>query len=65
MAELALLFVLLVGLAAPLALYLLVQRETSERTEMSRADAEAYARQRASERYGSNERGTDEAHDRE
>jgi hypothetical protein len=40
------------GLAAPLVLYLLIRDETRERREMSRADAESYARERAGERYG-------------
>ncbi|AUV80715.1 hypothetical protein C2R22_02785 [Salinigranum rubrum] len=52
MAEAALIFALALVVGAPLVLYLLVQGETRGRTEMNRADAEAYARERASERYG-------------
>jgi uncharacterized membrane protein YozB (DUF420 family) len=58
MAEAALLLVvLLAGVAVPLALYALVRAETSDRRELSRTDAEAYARERAQERYdGSGDR---------
>ncbi|WP_142859983.1 hypothetical protein [Salinigranum halophilum] len=52
MAEVALVVVLLVGLAAPLVLYLFIRDETRDRQEMHRTDAEAYARDRASDRYG-------------
>ncbi|WP_152040069.1 hypothetical protein [Salinigranum salinum] len=53
MAEAALfVLVLLVGLGAPVVLYLLIEDETRESDEMSRADAEEHARRRSRERYG-------------
>ena len=51
MAESVSLLVLLVGLGAPLVLYLLVERETDDPRLLNRADAESYARDRAAERY--------------
>jgi uncharacterized membrane protein len=53
MAEAALfLLVLLVGLVAPVVLYLFIERETDDAREMDRSDAEAHARQQSRERYG-------------
>jgi hypothetical protein len=54
------LVVFLVGLGAPLVLYLFIRDETDERRTRSRDDAEAYARDRAAERYGGSERDRDQ-----
>jgi hypothetical protein len=51
------LLVLLVGLGAPLVLYLLIERETDEPREMSRSDAEEHARRRSQERYADDDTG--------
>jgi uncharacterized membrane protein len=58
------LLILLVGLGAPVVLYLFIADETRESSEMNRTDAEAYARQRSRERYGDGDtRGRDDTPD--
>jgi hypothetical protein len=60
MAESVFLVVLLVGLGAPLVLYLLIDSETDEPQRLDRSDAESYARDRAAERYGNRDAGDDQ-----
>jgi hypothetical protein len=48
----AVLLILLVGLGVPLVLYVLIDSETDDPRTLDRSDAESYARDRATERYG-------------